>query len=81
MERQRAWIAQQCDMIDGICAWLERWTHQARHDVPLQQAITTLCDRLEVARDALLQDMADTDALAERAVKVASDMGTQPQRQ
>jgi len=67
MGRERAWIAQECRMIDGIYAWLERQKRQARHDVPLQQAITTLCDRLAVARDALLQDMADMDAVAQRA--------------
>lgn len=66
MRRERAWAVQECRMIDGIYAWLERQKRQARHDVPLQQAITTLCDRLAVARDALLQDMADMDAAAER---------------
>ena len=67
MARERAWVAQKCGMIEAIAAWLERQKRQARHDVPLQQAITTLCDRLVVARDALVQDMADTDAVAQRA--------------
>ncbi len=67
MARERAWVAQECRMIDGIYAWLGRQKRQARHDVPLQQAITTLCDRLAVARDALVQDMADMDAVAQRA--------------
>lgn len=67
MRRERAWAAQECRMIEGIYAWLERQKRQARQDVPLQQAITTLCDRLAVAKDALLQDMADMDAIAERA--------------
>ena len=65
--RERAWVAQKCGMIDGIYAWLERQKRQARHDLPLQQAITTLCDRLAVARDALLQDMVEMDAVAQRA--------------
>jgi hypothetical protein len=65
--REQAWVAQECRMLDGIYAWLERQKRQARHDVPLQQAITTLCDRLAVAREALLQDMADMDATAQRA--------------
>jgi hypothetical protein len=67
MGRERAWVAQKCGMIDAIYAWLERQQRQARHDLPLQQAITTLCDRLAVARDTLLQDMADMDAVAQRA--------------
>ena len=67
MRRERGWAAQECRMIDGIYAWLERQKRQARHDVLLQQAITTLCDRLTVARDALLQEMADMDAAVERA--------------
>ena len=67
MRHERAWAAQESRMIDGIHAWLVRQKRQARHDVPLQQAITTLCDRLAVARDALVQDMADMDAAAERA--------------
>jgi hypothetical protein len=65
--RDRAWVEQECEMIDGIYAWLERQKGQARQDVPLQQAITTVCDRLAVARNALLQDMAHLDAAAERA--------------
>jgi hypothetical protein len=67
MRRERAWVAQECRMIDGIYAWLERQKRQARYDVPLQQAIATLCDRLAVARDARLQDIVDMDAAAERA--------------
>ena len=66
MRRERGWAAQECRMIDGIYAWLERQKRQTQHDVPLQQAITTLCDHLAVAKDALLQDMADMDAVAER---------------
>lgn len=66
MARERAWAAQECRMIDGIYAWLERQKRQARHDLPLQQAIATLCDRLAVAKDALLQDMADMDAVAQQ---------------
>ena len=65
--RERAWVAQKCGMIDGIYAWLERQKRQARHDLPLQQAITTLCDRLAVARDALARDMAGMDAIAQPA--------------
>lgn len=65
--RERAWVKRACGVIDGIYAWLERKKCQARHDLPLQQATTTLCDRLVAARDALLQDMADMDAAAERA--------------
>jgi hypothetical protein len=65
--RERAWVVQRCGMIDAISAWLERQKHKARHDLPLQQAITTLCDRLALARDVLLQDMADMDAVAQRA--------------
>ena len=67
MGRERAWVAQKCGMIDGIYAWLERQKRQARHDVPLQQAITTLCDRLAVARDALVQDMEVMDAVPQPA--------------
>jgi hypothetical protein len=67
MARERAWVAQKCGIIDAISAWLERQKRQARHDVPLQQAITTLCDRLAVTRDALVQDMADMDSVAQRA--------------
>jgi hypothetical protein len=66
MARERTWVAQECGMIDGIYAWLERQKRQARHDLPLQQAITTLCDRLAVARDALVQDMADMDTVAQQ---------------
>lgn len=65
--RERVWVAQECRMIDRIYAWLERQKRQALHDVPLQQASMTLCDRLAVARDALLQDMAEMDAVAQRA--------------
>jgi hypothetical protein len=71
MARERVWVAQECGMIDAISAWLERQKPQARHDVPLQQAITTLCDRLAVARDALVQDMADMAAV-EQQVRIPS---------
>jgi hypothetical protein len=74
MARERAWVAQKCGMIDAISAWLERQKRRARHDVPLQQAITTLCDRLAVARDALVQDMADMDAV-EQQVRIPSQGG------
>lgn len=77
MARERVWVAQKCGMIDAISAWLERQKPQARHDVPLQQAITTLCDRLAVARDALVQDMADMDAVPQRAWS-ASQRGGDP---
>jgi hypothetical protein len=67
MGHERAWVEQECEIIDRLYAWLERQEGQARHDVPLQQAITTLCNRLVAARNALLQDLADMDAAAERA--------------
>jgi hypothetical protein len=75
MPRERAWVLQKCGMIDAIAAWLERQKRQARHDVPLQQAITTLCDRLAVAKDALLQDMADMDAVAQQAWTISQRGG------
>ena len=77
--RDRAWVEQECGMIDGLYAWLERQKRQARHDVPLLQAITTLSDRLAVARDARLQDMADMDAAAERAWRTSQRGGDQAQ--
>ncbi len=77
--RDRAWVEQECGMIDGIYAWLERQKRQARHDVPLLQVVTTLCDRLAVARDGLLQDMADMDAVAERAWSMSQEVGIELQ--
>ncbi len=77
--RDRAWVEQECGIIDGIYAWLERQKRQARHDVPLLQVVTTLCDRLAVARDGLLQDMADMDAVAERAWSTSQEVGIELQ--
>lgn len=66
---ERAWFVQECRMIDGILSWLERQNHQSRHDVALQQAIMTLCDRLEIAKGALQRYLADLDTAAEREWK------------
>ncbi len=67
--RERAWFLQECRMIDGILSWLQRQEHQSRHDTALQEAILTLCDRLEIAKGALQRYLADLDTAAEREWK------------
>ncbi len=73
--RERAWFLQECRMIDGILSWLQRQKHQSRHDAALQEAILTLCDRLEIARGALQRYLADLDTAAEREWKPLQRIG------